>query len=114
MSIRGVLRRRGVAVVVFAFSVVAFTRPTTAQSVTAAADEHQHEGHTAPQGGQAGHEGHEGHEGQHEHEGHDMSEMAREASGTSWLPDASPMYAIHLQEGPWTVMFHENAFVQYL
>ena len=40
--------------------------------------------------------------------------MAREGSGTSWLPDESPMYAIHTQNGPWMVMFHENAFVQYL
>src|SRR5262245_24607103 len=40
--------------------------------------------------------------------------MAREASGTSWLPDATPMYAIHWQRGPWQLMFHENAFLQFL
>jgi YHS domain-containing protein len=40
--------------------------------------------------------------------------MAREASGTSWLPDDTPMYAIHWQRGPWQIMFHENAFLQSL
>jgi hypothetical protein len=32
--------------------------------------------------------------------------FSREASGTSWQPDASPHEAIHLREGDWTVMFH--------
>src|SRR5262245_45284720 len=41
-------------------------------------------------------------------------QMTREASGTSWLPDATPMYAIHWQRGPWQFMFHENAFLQSL
>jgi YHS domain-containing protein len=45
---------------------------------------------------------------------HDMSRMAREGSGTSWLPDASPMYMIHRQNGPWMLMAHENAFLQFL
>lgn len=40
--------------------------------------------------------------------------MPREASGTAWLPDDSPMYAIHWQRGPWQIMFHENAFLQRL
>jgi YHS domain-containing protein len=40
--------------------------------------------------------------------------MARETSGTAWLPDATPMYAIHWQRGPWQFMFHENAFLQFL
>src|SRR6476469_9436449 len=39
---------------------------------------------------------------------------AREGSGTSWLPDESPMYAIHSQAGTWTLMAHGNAFLQYL
>jgi hypothetical protein len=41
-------------------------------------------------------------------------QMAREGSGTSWLPDATPMYALHWMKGRWTLMFHENAFLQYL
>ena len=46
--------------------------------------------------------------------GHDMSAMAREGSGTSWRPDSSPMYMVHRQNGPWMLMGHENAFLQYL
>src|SRR5207237_698193 len=48
-----------------------------------------------------------------EHEAHDMP-MAREGSGTSWLPDTTPMYAMHWQRGAWQFMAHENAFVQFL
>jgi YHS domain-containing protein len=40
--------------------------------------------------------------------------MPREASGTAWLPENSPMYALHWQRGPWLIMFHENAFLQSL
>ena len=40
--------------------------------------------------------------------------IPREASGTAWLPDNSPMYALHRQRGPWQIMFHENAFLQSL
>lgn len=47
------------------------------------------------------------------HEGHDM-QMAREGSGTAWLPDTTPVYAIHWQRGPWQFMAHENLFVQSL
>lgn len=39
--------------------------------------------------------------------------MERDGSGTSWLPDETPMYARHLREGPWELMLHGNAFVQY-
>jgi hypothetical protein len=35
-----------------------------------------------------------------EHQGHDM-QMDREGSGTAWLPDGTPMYAIHWQRGAW-------------
>lgn len=38
----------------------------------------------------------------------------REASGTAWLPDASPMYGFHRQRGQWEIMLHGNAFTQYL
>ena len=49
---------------------------------------------------------------QHEHT---MSmPAAREGSGTSWLPDDTPMYALHRQAGPWNLMLHGSAFVQYL
>lgn len=39
---------------------------------------------------------------------------AREASGTAWSSDVTPMYAVHVQKGPWEVMVHENLFLQYL
>src|SRR4029450_10860353 len=48
-----------------------------------------------------------------EHGDQDM-QMAREGSGTAWLPDTTPMYAIHWPQGPWQFMAHENAFVQFL
>jgi hypothetical protein len=40
--------------------------------------------------------------------------MAREGSGTAWLPDASPMYAVHRMQGRWELMLHGNGFIQYL
>lgn len=52
-----------------------------------------------------------------EHQGHDMQmgmQMSREGSGTAWLPDSTPMYAMHWRRGPWQLMAHENAFVQFL
>src|SRR5258708_3573227 len=52
-----------------------------------------------------------------EPEGDDMAmemQTGREGSGTAWLPDSTPMYAIHGQRGPWRLMAHENAFVQFL
>jgi len=38
---------------------------------------------------------------------------ARMGSGTSWLPDSSPMHAVHKMWGDWTVMLHGAAFGQY-
>ena len=45
---------------------------------------------------------------------HDMGAMTREGSGSSWSPDASPMYMVHVQKGAWMLMTHENAFLQFL
>src|SRR5262245_57830396 len=45
---------------------------------------------------------------------HDLGSMARHGSGTSWLPDASPIYARHQQKGPWMLMEQENVFLQFL
>lgn len=42
------------------------------------------------------------------------AQTARDGSGTSWLPDESPMYAVHAQRGAWMLMAHENAFLQFL
>ena len=37
----------------------------------------------------------------------------RQGSGTSWLPDSSPMHAAHVTLGAWTLMLHGSAFLQY-
>jgi hypothetical protein len=67
-----------------------------------AAQEHQHEAAAPAQ----------------EHTGHTMPEgsvfLSREASGTAWLPDGTPMYGVHLQARGWELMLHGNAFLQYL
>jgi hypothetical protein len=52
-----------------------------------------------------------------DHAGHQMGPMLfspREASGTSWLPDVTPMYGIAQQAGRWELMWHGNAFGQLL
>jgi hypothetical protein len=48
------------------------------------------------------------------HGSSDASPADREGSGTSWLPDDTPMYAIHGQASGWTFMTHGNVFLQYL
>lgn len=56
---------------------------------------------------------------------HDMSAMdmgaaefggvpeSRDASGTSWQPDETPMHAHHRRVDDWTLMLHYNAFLSY-
>ena len=39
--------------------------------------------------------------------------MTRMGSGTSWLPDAAPMHAVHFQAGSWALMVHGVAFGMY-
>ena len=39
---------------------------------------------------------------------------AREGSGTAWLPDNTPMYALHGRAGAWELMGHGNVFAQFL
>lgn len=40
--------------------------------------------------------------------------VPREASGTAWLPDLTPMYGFRRATGRWDVMLHGNLFLQYL
>jgi hypothetical protein len=56
------------------------------------------------------------------HAGHDMAAMmlgplgishVRMGSGTTWMPDSSPMHANHKMWGDWTAMVHGVAFAQY-
>jgi hypothetical protein len=53
-----------------------------------------------------------------DHAQHEPDAMAmfpsREASGTAWLPNESPMYGIHRPIGAWHVMGHGAAFAQFL
>ena len=92
--------RRVTSARIVTFVVAAFAAPGAAPRTAIAQESvHQHEPATPAQAG---------------HAGHDVSEMARDASGTAWLPYETPMYAIHSMRGPWTLMFHENAFLPYL
>lgn len=56
----------------------------------------------------------------HQHAGHVLTHEepsipdTRDGSGTSWLPDDSPMYAVHGQARGWTLMGHGSLFLQYL
>jgi hypothetical protein len=69
----------------------------TAAATAAAQDQHggQHAGHVMPAANQE-------------------VPPSRDGSGTSWLPDESPMYAIHARARGWTLMGHGNVFLQYL
>lgn len=39
--------------------------------------------------------------------------MARDGSGTSWLPDSAPMQALMFNAGNWNFMAHYNVFLRY-
>ena len=39
--------------------------------------------------------------------------LTRMGSGTSWLPDAAPMHAVHFKAGPWALMVHGVVFGMY-
>lgn len=39
---------------------------------------------------------------------------ARSGSGTAWLPDASPLHAIHGRLGEWGLMLHGSVYLQYI
>jgi hypothetical protein len=40
--------------------------------------------------------------------------LTRDGSGTAWLPDSSPMHALHRKAGAWDLMLHGNLFVEYI
>jgi hypothetical protein len=91
--VRSLARLFGAAAISFAITEASFAQTTSTPAG------HQHETPVQPV---------------HEHQGSAMPGMSREGSGTSWLPDESPMYVIHKTTGPWMLMFHENLFVQFL
>lgn len=52
-----------------------------------------------------------------QHAGHGGSASLfapREASGTAWLPDDTPMIGVHRRTGAWEWMLHAHAFAQFL
>src|SRR5688572_19472354 len=93
-------RPRPTVAVIAIFLILAAARSADAQTPAAApAEQHEHGQAPSPASG--------------EQAVHGMAEMAREGSGTSWLPDVTPMYALHRQQGPWQLMAHGNLFLQY-
>ena len=99
MSVRRVGHR---AVAAFSISFLLLASPSaSAQSHDPAGQVHQH---PAP----SSHPDHAQHAMDHE------AFPTREASGTSWVPEASPMYGIHQAAGTWQLMWHGNAFAQFL
>jgi hypothetical protein len=85
--------------------------PVSAQ----AQQEHKHDPAAAPQpAGQHQHETPAQGEQAHQHAAGGSLFAAREASGTAWVPEATPMYALHGRAGAWELMWHGNAFLQLL
>lgn len=75
-----------------------------AMGIDAAAQDHA--GHQQPAAPAPGHQ-------------HDMTTMstlfpARDASGTGWQPEVTPMNAFHRELGAWSFMGHANIFGQFL
>ena len=94
------------------FIVVLMNSSAAAQSTDAVPQQRVHTTQAPPPDGAPPQQ----HDMQHMHMGGEEMFMppAREGSGTSWLPDETPMYAVHRQAGAWTLMAHGNAFLQYL
>jgi len=97
--------------VISAVIVTAAVAPAAAQSSTNAQHEPQSAVKAVPNEPQP----------QHDMQHMDMADdqdmampSSREGSGTSWLPDETPMYAIHAQVRGWMLMAHGNAFLQSL
>lgn len=100
MSMRCV-SRLAVAIVLVAFTA-------GGASAQESAPAHQHPAPAAPAAPPA--------QAQQEHQHGAAASLfgPREASGTAWLPDLTPMFGYHRQAGTWETMLHGNAFVQLL
>jgi hypothetical protein len=83
---------------IFAIATSAAPRLIAQAPAQPAAPDHQHQHDTPPQ----------------EPDGSLTDLQVRDSSGTAWLPDATPMYAVHTQRNGWLLMTHGNAFVQFL
>ncbi|HVG72015.1 MAG TPA: hypothetical protein VM819_13955 [Vicinamibacterales bacterium] len=51
---------------------------------------------------------------QHEHGATESLFSPRDGSGTAWLPMTTVMYGLHRRAGQWELMWHGNAFLQFL
>ena len=98
-------RVMGAAAAIWAGSAQAFAQAQPAPHQ----HEHDQQKPAPPQDPHAGHVAL-----QEAHAGHDLASMARDGSGTSWLPEASPIYAVHGTRAGWQLMGHFNAFAQFL
>jgi YHS domain-containing protein len=109
---------RAICAAVFGFLIMA-AGPLAARSQQPAAPP-PHEGHDAtPQPQSPGQDGRQPAEATHEEHAAVMTgplgiTRARAGSGTAWLPDVTPMYAIHREFGGWSAMLHQNLFLQYI
>ena len=105
--------QRLVSALVLTFLLVIPARPAIAQATPSkpAPNKHDH-GATAPPAKEQS--GQPPDQTQTAHEQHSVPSVRREASGTAWLPDVTPMYAFHRQALGWDLMVHGNAFVQFL
>lgn len=103
--------------------VIGFTSLT---AFAVSAQNHSHHGHTdttqtAPMPKDTVPKNHHQHHEKHDSTGHGMSHlyspnlpMARNGSGTGWLPDATPMYGYMLHtRRQWGLMFHGSLFLRY-
>lgn len=82
---------------------------------------HDHSGMQAPNTTRQQASGHD--HGAHDHDDHGAASMShafsrnlpmnRNGSGTSWLPDNSPMYGYMFHSGKWMYMVHGSAFLRY-
>ena len=100
MSVRRVGHRAAAVLSISLFLLASSSASAQSQDP----DNHQVHQHPAP----ATQPDHSQHTVDHE------SFPTREASGTSWLPEASPMYGIHQAAGSWQLMWHGNGFAQFL
>jgi hypothetical protein len=104
-------RRLFAAIVSFGMLMVA--SPAAAQ-VSAGGDQHQHAPPTPPGGDARPDQDSQQHDMQHMSHDQRATASGRDGSGTAWLPDETPIYAIHRQTAGWMLMAHGKGFLQHL
>jgi hypothetical protein len=101
--------RRTIGVFVFLLPSV-LSISALAQTAPESGEPPQHAAPDQPAAQEASHQ-HDMH-----HMSHDMSDSTgvRQGSGTAWLPDETPMNAIHAEAHGWMLMTHASAFLEHL